>query len=264
MVSGENTGAPMLNIDSVGNLTFNVSALIISITCIFYTMMMQQKKNAQNKMYLLMIVIVMIDALADIGCEVVIHAVWPVAVRLSLYNLFRSVYFLTHFAIAPLFALYVLLFCGVSFRFSGKARLYLSLPFWLMEALVVVNPIFNCVYYIDRNMLFHRAWGVYAAYFISGFYTLFSIIALVMYWNILIKTKQYAITYFFAIVVVGTIIQMIFIEIRCEIMCEAIGLTGLMIIFENDDEWKDLSTGTLNRVAFLRDTKIYFKYPYDS
>ena len=250
----------MLNVDTVGNITFNVAALIISLTCIVYTLMMQSKPNLKNKLFFTLVIIVMIDAFSGMGVTLVSQLNIAFDVKLILYHVCHFSYFFTHFAIAPILALYIILYCGVSFRFSIRSRWFLSAPFILIELLTLFNPALHLIYTIDSDLIFHRVSGIYLAYLISAFYMLFAIAALYLYWNAFNNLKKFAITYFFVIVIAGTIIQMLFINIRCELMCEAIGLMGIMVIFENDDDGNDLATGTFNRSAFLRDAKIYLKY----
>jgi len=129
-----------------------------------------------------------------------------------------------------------------------------------MELMVAVNPFTNLVYSVDENIVFHRGTGVYIAYFVSAFYVMFSIVAMVLYWNVFNRMKRFAIGYFFILVIAGTLIQMVVFSVRCELMCEAIGLLGLMIMFENDEDRIDISTWGYNRNAFLHDAGIYFKY----
>ena len=88
------------------------------------------------------------------------------------------------------------------------------------------------VYVFDENLIFHRHTGVYIAYVQAGFYLLFSIVALFLYWNILNRMKKIALLYFFVIVIAGTLLQMILSNIQCELMSEAIGLMGIMIVLE--------------------------------
>ena len=250
----------MLNVDSIGNITFNLAALIISITCILYTLIMMKKANLRNHVFIAMLAIVTLDALSGIGTYAVDGVSLPFQAKLFLFHVCHFSYFLTHFAIAPLLALYIILFCGVGFRFSKRARILNTIPFIIMELLIFLNPILGMVYSIDDNLVFNRRFGVYIAYGISGYYILFAIIALFLYFNTVNKLKRYAIAYFFLLVIAGTLVQMFFIGIRCELMCEAIGLLGLMVVFENDDDWNDTTSGTYNRTAFIRDVKIYLKY----
>ena len=250
----------MVSAQNIGSITFNLAALVISMTCVLYTLMMRTRIKFSNRLFMSLILIVIIDSLTGILCEVVVYSGLSYGAKLFCFYAFQYLYFFTHFAIAPILALYIIISCGVSFRFSKRARFLLAFPFILMELMVAVNPFTNLVYSVDENIVFHRGVGVYIAYFVSAFYVMFSIVAMVLYWNVFNRMKRFAIAYFFILVIAGTLIQMVVFSVRCELMCEAIGLLGLMIMFENDEDRIDISTWGYNRNAFLHDAGIYFKY----
>ncbi|MBQ7615707.1 MAG: EAL domain-containing protein [Butyrivibrio sp.] len=250
----------MINVDNLGNVTFNLAALIIAVTCLFYTVVMRKKAKLKNKLFFTFTTIVIIDSITVICADPLAASGLGQELKLLLFNVLQFLYFITHFAIAPLFALYICLVCNVSYRFSKKAQFNLVLPFYILEFLVLTNPLTHFVYTYDADLTFHRGIGVYVAYIQAAFYVLFAIVALFLYWNTLNNLKKIALVYFFVVVICGTIIQMLYIHIKIELLCEAIGLIGLMIVVENDDDRHDTATGALNRNAFSRDVSSYFKY----
>ncbi len=250
----------MVDVRGVGSFTFNLAAIIISVTCLFYTLLMGRNRRFKNKLFIAIVVIVIVDAITVIGADLLILSNLSHDSKLLVLNVLQFIYFFTHFAIAPVFALYIIMVCNVSYRFSRIAQLCLALPFYILEVLVITNPFTHFVYIFDDNLKFHRHAGVYIAYVQAGFYLLFSIVALFLYWNILNRMKKIALLYFFVVVIVGTLLQMILSNIQCELMCEAIGLMGIMIVLENDDDMMDMPSGAFNRNAFTKDVGSYFKY----
>ena len=250
----------MVDVRGIGSFTFNLAAVVISMTCLFYTLLMGRNRRFKNKLFITLVVIVIIDALTAVGADLIVAGGFARDNKLLFLNVLQFLYFLTHFAIAPIFALYIILVCNVSYRFSRSAQFCLALPFYILEVLVLTNPLTNLVYIFDENLTFHRHIGVYIAYIQAGFYVLFAIVALFLYWNILNSMKKIALLYFFVIVIAGTLIQMVMINIQCELMCEAIGLMGIMIVLENDDDRIDMPSGAYNRNAMTRDVGSYFKY----
>ncbi len=246
--------------DMDGSFTFNLAALIIAVTCLFYTLVMRKKVRLKNKLFLSFIIIVIINSAVVMISEPLSNSGLSVDLKYALFNVLQFAYYITHFAIAPFFALYICLVCNVSYRFSRVVQFYLVLPFYILELLVLTNPLTHFVYHYDRDLTFHRGWGAYLAYLEAAFYVLFSIVAMLLYWNVLNNLKKIALVYFFVIISAGTLIQMFFIDIKCELLCEAIGLMGLMIVVENDDDRHDTGTGAYNRSAFSRDVASYFKY----
>ncbi len=250
----------MLDIQEIGGITFNLAAIVISITCVFYTSIMKSRLRARSQLFVSICAIVALDSLAGIAGEIVKSAFFSYEVSRVLLYIFNFLYFLTHFAIAPMVALYIILICNVQFRFKKHVRCLISLPFVFMELMVLVSPVYNIVYYLDDNLNFSRKGGVYVAYGISAFYILFAMVALFMYWNDLTDIKKIAIIYFSVLVIGGIVIQMAFIRIRSELMAEAIGFMGLMMMLENDDDRIDISTKAYNRTSYIKDVGNYLKY----
>jgi len=250
----------MINMAGLGSMTFSLAALIIAFTCLFYTLVMRKKVRLKNRLFLTFIIIVIVDSLAVMCAEPLQISGLDENLKLILFDVLQFIYYITHFAIAPFFALYICLVCNVSYRFSKRVQLYLVLPFYILELLVLSNPITHVVYTYDKNLVLHRGIGAYLAFIQAAFYVLFAIVALLLYWNTLNNLKKIALVYFFVIIIAGTLIQMLFIDIKIELLCEAIGLMGLMVVVENDDDRHDMATGAYNRSAFSRDITSYFKY----
>ena len=251
----------MISSRGIGSvITFNLAAVIIAVTCLFYTLVMRRKLRLKNKLFIANITIVIVNALTVILGYLVLGSGLADSSKLILADALQFIYYFTHYAIAPFFAMYIILVCNVSYRFPKRARVILILPFYVLEFFVLINPLTHLVYTYDSNLVLHRHFGVYLAYIQAAFYILFAIVALLLYWNTLNRLKKIALLYFFFIVVVGTIVQMAFIDIKCELMCEAIGFMGIMIVLENDDDRIDTPTGAFNRNAFTRDITSYFKY----
>ncbi|RKM62186.1 EAL domain-containing protein [Butyrivibrio sp. CB08] len=247
--------------NGIGNaITFNLAAVIIAVTCLFYTLIMRRKLRIKNKLFIANLIIIILNALTVVVGDVMLNSELAVDSKLILANILQFLYYFTHYAIAPFFALYIILVCNVSYRFPEKSRLIIVMPFYILELLVLINPFTNLVYTYDYDLVLHRHFGVYLAYIQAAFYILFAIVALFLYWNTLNGLKKVALLYFFVIVLAGTAIQMFFIDVKCELMCEAIGFMGIMIVLENDDDRVDTPTGAFNRNAFTKDVSSYFKY----
>ena len=241
-------------------ITFNLAAMIIGLTCLLYTLVIRRRVRLKNKLFIATLLIVIINAATVISGELVMHGEFSLYSKLIAVNVLQFIYYFTHYAIAPFFAMYIILVCNVSYRFTDKARFFIVMPFYMLEMLVLLNPLTHLVYTYDSTLTLHRRAGVTIAYVEAGFYILFALTALFLYWNTLNGLKKIALVYFFVIVIVGTLVQMLFIDIKCELMCEAIGLMGIMIVLENDDDRLDLTTGAFNRNAFSKDISSYFKY----
>ncbi len=249
-----------MDIEGVGSVTFNLAALIISVTCIIYSLIMKSRKRFKNRLFLLLLFVVAIDSVTGIFGDMVKNSALGYSMRYILFEINEFVYFSTHFALAPLFAIYIVQVFDISYRFPKILRSLFFIPPVVLEVLVLANPFLHTVYTIDTYLEFHRAWGEYLAYAVSVFYIVFSVVAMCLYGRTLTVRRRTAVGYFFFIVIVGTIIQMVFIRIRCELLGEAVGFMGLMIVLENDDDRTDTATGAFNRAFFIQRVGTYLRY----
>ena len=119
----------MVDVSGLGSVTFNLAAIIIAITCLFYTLVMKKKLRFQNKLFIAFIVIVIIDAATVVFGELILNSGLAYGVRRASITALHFLYFLTHFAMAPMFALYIITVCNVSYRFSKRSQLLLAAPF---------------------------------------------------------------------------------------------------------------------------------------
>ncbi len=71
----------------------------------------------------------------------------------------------------------------------------------------------------------------------------------------LVRNKKWTVLFFLTVTLTGIVLQMVIQNIRSELFAEMIGLTGMMILVENEDYRLDLSTGVNNRAALVSDLK---------
>ena len=239
-------------ISPFSSLSFRIAATIISLTCIFYTLLMHRKSNARSRLFLVLLFIVFIDSIIGLLEHVAVGIPNAYSLSFLLVYILEFTYYLTHFALPYIFFLYVVNVCFLNYRYSRKIFSILSVPFIFMELMLFSNPVTHLVFKLN-NFTVVRGIGIYIAYAISAVYLLFGIFILTKYWTVINQMKRMAMFYFISLSIVGIFIQMIFPEIKCELLCEAIGLMGLMIMIEKGDDKLDTTTIAYNRVALIND-----------
>ena len=249
----------MVNYGITGSLTFRIAAVIISVTCIFYMSVMQSGKKLRKSLYLNMVYVVAIDALAGILIQLVIASQGLTdGVKYVVVYICRLVYYMTHFTLAPIFLFYILLVAGTYYRYSASFKVLMLSPFFGLAAATLFNPFTNFTFILDRDFTLHRQQGVYLAYVISAIYLIYCMYLLITCWKTLHGVKLTAMIYFLSLVIIGVMVQMIAPDLVVELMCEAVGLMGIMIMLEDESSRQDNLTGTLNRSALLEDLRDYF------
>ena len=166
---------------------------------------------------------------------------------------FQFLYFFFHTALAPLFYLYALTVVG---KFSGKRDsrlLRLFIPFYVTELLVLTNPITHFVYHYDASYVFHRAWGEALVYAAAVYFFSMTMWNLLFSWRSLTPRRRQALLYFISITLTGVVIQLLFIQVKCELFAEALGMMGLLVSVENEDDIVETDSGFYNRKALRVD-----------
>ena len=243
----------------VDRLTYRIAAVIICITCLFYSTMMRKRNRVRHRLFMMLVGIVLIDSLTEPISYIAVSLPLPDIIKWIVTYVNQMVYYSTHFAMIPVFVFYIIIICGVGFKASKFQKNLLKAPVYFLEVVLLTNPFTSFTFAIAGEFTYKRGIGIYIAYALSGVYLAISIYVLVRYWYCLNNTKRIAMIYFLSIGIIGTLVQMLIPEIKCELLCEAIGLAGIMLMIEKEDDRIDSSTGVYNRNAFVQDVGTLFK-----
>lgn len=242
----------------IDRTTYRIAAAIICITCLFYSSMMRKDNAIRYRLFMLLLVFTFIDCCTEPISYVFIYGPFPDAIKSIVSYSCQMIYYFTHFAIIPIYVFYIIYTCGIGFRYRKLKKKLLRLPFYFLEFLLLTNPFTEIVFKRADNYKFTRSYGVYMAYAMSAVYFLLGLRIFIKHWNVISKMKRAAMIYFMAMTFIGTFVQMVIPSIKCELLCEAIGLSGIMIMIEKDDDRIDSSTGAYNRNSFVQDISAYF------
>ncbi len=230
-----------------------VSTLLICAVNLIYTFIQGRTDKVQNKIFITILCILTVNAMTGMisgiyGSNPVLNEYTPHVFKIS-----RYAYFVTHTALCPMFFYYISNVSFVSTHLvSTKVRL-LSIPFLLTEILALTNPLTNMVWTVDEDYAFHREWGEIAIYIAALFYYVLSFMILTSSWKVLSVKRRNALVFFFVLVAVGVIIQLVEKSIKVEVLAEAVGFTGVMMSVENEDDRIDFGMGFYNRAALNLD-----------
>ncbi|MBE5823967.1 MAG: EAL domain-containing protein [Butyrivibrio sp.] len=248
-----------MNYDVIGGLSFRIAAALICVTCIFYTAVMRRsnKKRLRSRLFLAMLSIIFINCLTGLIAIFVTHSDLPFTVRLVITYSCNFLYYLTHLALIPVFCIYIIVVCEVFHKLSRTRIIIFLAPFLILELVILTNPITHFYFQYDENLFFARGTGLYIAYLVCISYVLFCVYLIKSFWNTMNNLQKVAMFYFMFLATSATIIQMLFPAVVCELLGEALGLMGLMIMIERDDYRLDYRTNAYNKTALLYDMNVY-------
>ena len=235
------------------NVALYGAAFLISLTNLIFTFIQQRTDKLQNKLYILVVIIVAGNAATQIVSEFAKPFVLEDNAYFTAVRICEYLYFLLHTALCPAFCLYVLSVCGGRAGMTHKRNLIYSSLFLITELLVITNPLTGLVYTFNEKREFVRGWAENLIYVAAAIYLIFSIFMLLFTWNALTMKRRLALIYFFLLVVAGVVVQFINIKIKSELFAEALALLGGMTAIESEDDRIDIDTGIYNRKALQTD-----------
>ena len=235
------------------NIALYIAALLLSMTCLVYTLILKRTDRYQNVAYIAMLGIIIISSSVEILLEIVRPFIHVDDQAFFIMRTCDTVYFLVHSALAPCFYYYEM--CVTSLIRKRKDREFFrdSLLSVIMFALTLIQPFTNFVFYYDEARVFHRGWGEAFIYVASAVYIVVSVIHLLRSWKAITTKKKIALLYFLTIVVIGILIQMFIPSIRSELFAEGLAMLGLLLALEGEDEFVNQDTGIYNRKALVMD-----------
>lgn len=240
------------------SFAFSLAAAFICLTNLIFIRVQDNMGKAQNKLFVLMLFVVALNG----ACNTIVGFLVPYLndsqEALFVVKAARYLYFVSHTLLAPLFFFYVSYVCGVLLRTSNKLTNIAAGIIVVTELLAITNPLTQWVYYLDENNIFRRNWAEGLIYLAAAFFFAMGFYYLTTTWRALNVKRRMGIIMFASITLVGIVLQLVISELRVEIFAEALGLTGIMMIVENEDDRLDNETGLYNRQAFLMDLESYF------
>lgn len=233
------------------------AAFLICFTCVIYTYLQKRTDKLQNKLYILMLVIVTLNSIS--GSMTVLAEPFLATSRTAriIANAGEYTYFLFHTALCPAFFLYVSCVTGAAVKHTWRTRFLYGIIFIVTEITVILNPIFHWVYYYDSNYQFTRNWAENGIYIAAVIYFFLAMARLMFSWKAVNMKRRFALLYFVIIVVVGVVVQFVDINIKGELFAEALALMGVMLAVEAEDDLVDVDTGFYNRKALKMDMNSY-------
>ena len=230
-----------------------VAALLLCITNLLFTFLQRRTDKMQNKLYILMNIVIALNA----GSVVLSSFVWDYKLTseaaFAAERFAEFSYFLVHLGLGPLFAFYVLYASGMEHRVTRIEQFLWAAPFVTSELLLITNPFTRWMYIFDENRDFQRGWGEYVVYACCLVYFVFGFVTLIFSWKSLTRKKRVAMCFFFLLVAAGVFIQMLNYMLPVELFAEALGMMGMMIAIEAEDDRIDSDTGFYNRRALITD-----------
>ena len=238
---------------------FCFGAILVCLTCLVWMVLHRRFEKVQSKLLLAIIVVLIVNSAGDMVGAALRDYMVESGVARACVLVADYLYYVVHTMLAPMVCVYFFAVCGMSTKRNTLSDKLLAAPFVVVELIAVTNPLTRWVYYYGANTEFTRSWGAYAIYVVSLFYIFLGIYRLMRSWRALTPVKRRAIAYFFIMACIGLVVQLIEPKMLIELFAESVGILGIMLFVESEDEMIDSETGLYNRQALKMDLNAYTK-----
>ena len=231
------------------NIYFDICAIILTIGTSCLMLMRYDSRRLQCKIFIALLLAEFLTEVSDIASGLLMAQISQqnlLANKLLLYA-----YFLFHMFIAPLLSLYILTSLGAQRRHTWRFALALGIPCFLGIIAIALNPIFDWIFFFDKNLDYRHGPLLFLIYLCSFFY-----IGLILAYIIRHRTSvpnlkiAYFVT-FIVIVLLSLIVQIMFANLLIILFIEATITLCLLVILENNGEIYNSMTSVYNRRVFL-------------
>ena len=234
------------------------SALLVCISCLYYTIVKKRTIRFQNRLYIAILLNVMISTICDLINTIILPYVKDNPKLIPLQETNQFIYFVLHSMLSPLFCFYVAIVIGAHYKLTRRYHLLYEFPMLVTEFLVITNPLTKWVYYFNEDRQFVRNTGENVVYVVGILYFLASLLIIFLSWEAVDQKKRKTLVYFFVMVALGMGIQFLIPFMHIELFMESCAITGVLITIENEDDRYNPRTGAYNEVALARDIGTLF------
>ncbi len=240
-----------------------IVTIILGVCLLLMTLIQGRTYKDQNRIFCYTVLVVIFNAATGVGVIMASPHFTESAVMADFVRLMHFLYFITHPLLGAVFFYYVIVCSGVAAQMDEASRKikkhFFMVPAVLILLMGLTNPITHFVFDVGDNGLVIRGRGEMIMYALSFLYFVLVLAMIILNWKFISGNKKWTVILFLMVTLTGILIQLLFPSIRSELFAEMIGLTGVMMLVENEDDRMDLSTGVYNRAALLADLKTSLK-----
>ena len=234
------------------------SALLVCVSCLYYTIVKKRTIRFQNKIYIAILLNVLICTVCDLANTIILSYVKDNPRLIPLQETNQFIYFALHSMLSPLFCFYIAIVIGAHYKLARRYHLLYEFPMIVTEFLVLTNPLTKWVCYFDEERQFVRNTGENVIYVVSTLYFMAAVLIIFLSWEAIDYKKRKTLTYFFIMVALGMTIQFLVPFMHIELFMESLAIAGVMITIENEDDRFNPRIGAYNEVALARDVNALY------
>lgn len=237
---------------------FDICAIAIITMELFMFYMKKNIPNIGNKVFVLMMWLVLGSAICDLLGGIYKNEIFPISrdeAEVVIYG-----YYIFHTAIPFLFVLYNLCITERIHRiFKQASGYFLAFPVIFAYILIALNPYLHCIFELleDGSLKVHT--GLMYVYVQSAFYYVTAIIYIQLYNEMFKFYKRMSLYIFVMLTFIPLTIQSFHPNWLLEVFGMTLGMVVLYLGIQGTEEILDKQLGVFNKSAFIEKTRMNFK-----
>ena len=247
------------NVSLIGKISFDSCGVILTIVCLVYCYIQRSVKSRRRRIYIILAILTLISASAATTTGIMGKFVLTGKIVYVQY-LCHYLYFFSHNMTALCMAAYVMENNGILGRMNWFQYIIMGIPCFIAEVIILLNPLFHKVYYLDEYNVYVRGPWMPFIYLLSAVYFLLAIISALFYTDEASRIYPVSLYVMLGIAGAGILIQMLVPELLLEMFAQSLVLIGSFLLIEDEKPYLDPMTGSLRRSVFLNNTKRLLNY----
>lgn len=239
------------------NIDFDIAAVVIWLFTIFCIYFKRVLNKTSNKIFLSIILTGLFASIADaVGSVGNSHPYHHSLFYLDFWNYsFLCIHNLTPY----FFVMYLFYMLGINYRIGKWGKVLQGVPIVLSLLALITNPLIHGVFYYDENKMYTHGPLIYVLYVDAFIYVILSIYLIIRFRDAVPRARFLLLLVFSFGSAVPIVVQMFSPYLLIELFCQSLGMLGIMITIESQDEIINPITKVYNRFAFLSDVSMAIK-----
>lgn len=234
------------------NVHYDVCAMIIALFAVIFILAKKGMRLEQNKILFVLLVATFFASFFDIVSSIGNSYVeeWSYLSR----DILNYTYLILHNGMCLLFCIYIMSVCDIRTKCKQVSKLVV-IPCTIDILILMLNPFLKWAFYYDENKVYTHSIVFNVLYFNAFLYLAISAYFLHRYGKNVVRSKIVMGYVFIFSCIFSVGLQMLIPNVLISLCVESLGLLGMLLVIDNEDEITDSLTKCFNRNYFVQVNK---------
>ena len=213
---------------------YEYAATGIILFTVFFLITRKDLKKAENRILLLLSVLNLVSAIADIIAYTVQMDIPRFGIPAATF--WNELHLIIHTQMGFFLVIYILELLGIRKKLKKWQWAVIGVPSLLLIVVLVLNPWLHWYFYYNEANIYSYGPMTPVIFGVPLFHITVALFLTIRYRGVLQRRMLLAMCVFFVLVFAAVIVQFLFHELLIEMYAEALGILGATLALENKDE----------------------------